>query len=162
LVGSGAIEAFDWKDAEDSDVDLAEDITMALREIDVLATPNELFSQGRHPVVRNREIRGAHVPHTPSFSQQNGHRYVFEHINLNSTHINKAKERAGWMAYMFEDIKSVNPAAQTYSLVRPEREGGVEQIEYAKTILRGDSTIVNWSDENERRKFLQERKQVAA
>lgn len=66
------------------------------------------------------------------------------------------------MAYMFEDIKSVNPAAQTYSLVRPEREGGVEQIEYAKTILRGDSTIVNWSDENERRKFLQERKQVAA
>ena len=66
------------------------------------------------------------------------------------------------MAYMFEDIKNVHEDCQTYSLVRPEREGGVEQIEYAKTILRGDSTIVNWSDDSERGKFLQERKQVAA
>jgi hypothetical protein len=162
LVGSGAIEAFDWKDADDSDVDLAEDITIALKEIDVLATTNELFNQGRHPVVKNRQVNGKHVPHTPSFSQQNGHLYVFEHINLSSSHINKAKERAGWMAYMFEDIKSVNKDAQTYSIVRPEKEGGVEQIEYAKTILRGDSTLVNWLDDNERRKFLQERKQIAA
>jgi hypothetical protein len=162
LVGSGAIEAFEWKDFDDSDVDLAEDITVALKEIDVLATTAELFNQRRHPVVRNREVRGAHVTHTPSFSQQNGHLYVFEHINLNSSHINKAKERAGWMAYMFEDIKSIYKDAQTYSLVRPEKEGGIEQIEYAKTILRGDSTVVNWSDENERGKFLQERKQIAA
>lgn len=163
LVGAGAIEAFEWKDVEDSDVDLAEDITIALKEIDVLATAsNELFNQGRHPVVRNKDVRGAHVTHTPSFSQQNGHLYVFEHINLSSSHINKAKERAGWMAYMFEDIKTVNKDAQTYSLVRPEKESGVEQIEYAKTILRGDSTIVNWLDDSERGKFLQERKQIAA
>jgi len=120
------------------------------------------LDRGRHPVVRNREIRGAHVAHTPSFSQQNGKLFVFEHINLNSVHTNKAKERAGWMAYMFEDIKSVLPEAVTYSLVRPEREDGVEQIEYAKKILKGDSTIVNWSDENERNKFLQERKAIAA
>jgi hypothetical protein len=163
LVGSGAIEAFDWKDADDSDIDLAEDITIALKEIDVLAnSPGELFNQGRYPVVKNREVLGAHVVHTPSFSQLNGHLSVFEHINLNSSHINKAKERAGWMAYMFEDIKAVNETAQTYSIVRPEKEGGVEQIEYAKTILRGDSTLVNWSDDNERGKFLQERKQIAA
>jgi hypothetical protein len=157
LVGSGAIEAFDWKDSDDSEVDLADDITTALKEIDVLATSSVLLNLGRHPVVRNREIMGAHVSHTPSFSQQNGHLYVFEHINLNSIHINKAKERAGWMAYMFEDIKSVHPGAQTYSLVRPEKEGGVEQIDYAKKILSGDSTIVNWSDDHERTKFLHER-----
>lgn len=163
LVGSGAIEAFDWKDADDSDVDLAEDITIALKEIDVLASSSgELLNRGRYPVVKNREVPGAHVVHTPSFSQLNGHLYVYEHINLNSTHINKAKERAGWMAYMFEDIKAVNASARTYSLVRPEKEGGVEQIEYAKTILRGDSILVNWSDDNERGQFLQERKQIAA
>ena len=162
LVGAGAIEAFDWKDADDSDVDLAEDITLALKEFDVLATSNELFNVGRHPVVRNRDIRGTHVVHTPSFSQKNGHLYIFEHINLSSAHINKAKERAGWMAYMFEDIKSANADTKTFSLVRPERENGVEQIEYAKTILRGDSTLINWADENERGKFLQERKAIAA
>ena len=163
LVGSGALEAFDWKDADDSDIDLAEDITLAFKEIDVLATAsNELFNQGRHPVIKNKDIPGEHVVHTPSFSQQNGALYIFEHINLSSSHINKAKERAGWMAYMFEDIKSVTPTAKTFSLVRPERESGADQIEYAKTILRGDSTIINWSDENERGIFLQERKQVAA
>ncbi|MCK1366407.1 hypothetical protein [Bradyrhizobium sp. 62] len=162
LVGAGAMEAFDWKDTEDSEVDLAEDITVALKEFDVLATSADLLEVGRHPVVRNRDILGSHVTHTPSFSQQNGRLYVFEHINLSSMHINKAKERAGWMAYMFEDIRSAHKEAQAYSLVRPEKEDGVEQIEYAKTMLRGESKVINWSDENERQGFLQERKQVAA
>jgi hypothetical protein len=127
----------------------------------VLATSDRLFNL-RHPVVTNQNILGKHVTHTPSFSQQNGHLYVFEWINLSSSHINKAKERAGWMAYMFEDIRSINPTAETYSLVRPEKDEGVEQIEYAKTILRGDSKIVNWSDTQERREFLEERVQIAA
>ena len=162
LVGSGAIEAFEWKDVDDGDVDLAEDITVALKEFGVLATANDLLNRGRHPVVRSRDVLGATVTHTPSFSQQNGVLYVFEHINLSSSHINKAKERAGWMAYMFEDIKRVSKDAKTYSLVRPEEENGVDQIEYAKSILRGDSTLVNWSDDDERGKFLQERKQIAA
>jgi hypothetical protein len=161
LVGSGAIEAFEWKDADESDVDLAEDITTAFREIDVLATSGQLLNQ-RHPVVKNQTVLGQQVVHTPSFSQQNGRLYVFEYINLNSAHINKAKERAGWMGYMFEDIKHVNPTAATYSLVRPEIDTGAEQIEYAKTILRKESTVINWSDPNERGAFLQERKSVAA
>jgi hypothetical protein len=32
LVGSGVIEAFEWKDTEDGDVDLADDIAVALKE----------------------------------------------------------------------------------------------------------------------------------
>ena len=63
---------------------------------------------------------------------------------------------------MFDDIKSITPNAETYSLVRPEKDEGVEQIEYAKTILRGGSKVVNWSDTQERGKFLEERVQVAA
>src|SRR5206468_7964042 len=31
-----------------------------------------------------------------ALSQQNGHLYVFEYIDLSTTKINKAKERAGW------------------------------------------------------------------
>lgn len=160
LVSSGPKEAFEWGDVEDSEVALAQDITTAFREIEVLASGSQLMR--RHPVVPNRSVPGQHVTHTPSFSQQNGHLYVFEYIDLSTTKINKAKERAGWMAYMFDDIKGVNPTAETFSLVRPEKDSGVEQIDYAKTILRGGSKIVNWSDDNERGQFLQEREQIAA
>ena len=72
-----------------------------------------------------------------ALSQQNGHLCVFEYIDLSTTKINKAKERAGWMAYMFDDIKGLSPTAETFSLVRPEKDSGVEQTDYAKTILRG-------------------------
>jgi hypothetical protein len=126
----------------------------------VLGSGSQLMR--RHPVIPNRSVPGQHVTHTPSFSQQNGHLYVFEYIDLSTTKINKTKERAGWMAYMFDDIKGLNPTAETFSLVRPEKDSGVEQIDYAKTILRGGSKIVNWSDDDERGQFLQEREQIAA
>jgi hypothetical protein len=163
LVGSGAIEAFNWTDKDENDVGLADEITRALEDIHVLATSEDknLFRR-RHPVVVNQHVTGEKVTHTPSFSQLNSHLYVIDWINLSSSHVNKTKERAGYMAYMFDDIKNVHPDAEAYSIVRPETNEGVEQIEYAKAILRSGSHIVNWSDPQDRGQFLEERDRIAA
>ncbi|HJW79491.1 MAG: hypothetical protein ACJ8DU_21195 [Microvirga sp.] len=159
LVGAGPLEAFDWLDAQEPGVDLAAEIADELDRSAVLATSDQLFV--RHPVVKRQQIRGIHVTHTPSFSQKNGRLYVMEYIDLGMKQFNLAKDRAGWMAYMFSDIRDADDTCQAYSLVRPEGDSRNDQIDYARTLLAGESKIVNWADENERNAFISERRQIA-
>ncbi len=84
-----------------------------------------------------------------------------EHIDLAQVRQNKTKERAGWMGYMFSDIREGNPDCEAYSLVRPEKAFGAAPIEYAKEVLSKESRVVNWSDEREKGAFLEERRRIA-
>lgn len=159
LVGDGPLAAYDWLEAEESETDLIQDIAGAFREAEVLLTGSQLFK--RHPIVKEERVVGKHVVHMPSFSQKNGRLYVMEYIDLSQSKVNKTKERAGWMGYMFSDIREANPDCETYSLIRPEKSSGVNPIEYAKSVLSKESRVVNWTDEQERGAFLEERRRVA-
>ena len=159
LVGGGPLEAYRWQTDEDGNMTLASEIVDALDRLHVLAKENELFAP--HPVVRERPITGKHVTHRPSFSQQNGRLYVFDHIDLSGPRPNKIKERAGLLGYMFSDIRASQPNAITYSLVRPAHQNPVDAIQYANSVLGSESHVVNWADDQERSRFLEERKQAA-
>ena len=159
LVGGGAMDAYQWTVDEDGNVALATEITATLSHLELLARDSQLFV--RHPVEAERPIRGQHVTHTPSFSQRNGRLYVFDHIDLGGTRPNKIRERAGFMGYMFSDIRAAEHNAITYSLIRPSVDHPVDVIDYAKNVLGSESKIVNWLDEGERNAFLNERRQVA-
>lgn len=159
LVGGGALDAYQWTVDEDGNVALATEITATLSHLELLARDSQLFV--RHPVEAERPIRGQHVTHTPSFSQRNGRLYVFDHIDLGGTRPNKIRERAGFMGYMFSDIRAAEHDAITYSLIRPSVDHPVDVIDYAKNVLGSESKIVNWLDEGERNAFLNERRQVA-
>ena len=158
LVGGGIAEAYEWTEEKIS-VKLVEDIVLELDRTAILEKTGQLFA--RHPVQRNASVFGKSVTHTPSFSQRNGKLTVMEYIDLGVNQINKAKERAGWMAYMFRDIKDREPTSDAISLVRPEGDAHSEQIAYARQALAGGSKIVNWFDDNERGSFLEERKRIA-
>jgi hypothetical protein len=141
------------------EIDLEEEITNALNRFSLLANGGQMFAP--HPIVRGGSVTGKHVVHTPSYSQRNGRLYVMEHIDLETRRISKAKERAGWIGYMFSDIKNFDENMIAYSLIRPARDGGGEQIEYAKSVLERESSVINWSDDADRGRFLEERKIVA-
>lgn len=158
MVGKGLIDALEWSD-NDAGFDLSSEITTALDNAAILARGDQLFA--RYPIQREQKILGRHVLHTPTFSQRNGKLYIMEYIDLGSSHINKTKERAGWMAYMFSDIKDADLTAQSFSLVRPSGDASGEQIEYAKAVLAGESIIVDWTDEASRSAFLAERRKIA-
>lgn len=159
LVGKGVVEAFEWDASELPELDLATDITNAFDRSSILANGAQLYTP--HPVLREESVAGRHVMHKPSYSQRNGKLYVMEHIDMSMSKINKIKERAGWMAYMFSDIKDFDQNAQAFSLIRPSRDEGSEQIEYAKSVLKGESHIVNWADSKDRQQFMNERMTVA-
>jgi hypothetical protein len=85
---------------------------------------------------------------------------VLEYIDLARPQQKHIRERSGWMAYMFSDIKAVEHGASAFSLVRPDGDGS-DAVDYARSVLGGESTIVNWADERERGAFLEARKRVA-
>ena len=158
LVGGGITEAYEWTE-EKLGVRLVEDIVQEMDRTAILENTSQLFA--RYPVRRNQNISGKSVMHTPSFSQRNGRLTVMEYIDLGAGQINKAKERAGWMAYMFRDIKDRDPSSDAISLIRPEGDGRSDQIAFARQALLGGSRIINWFDEQERKSFLEERKLIA-
>jgi hypothetical protein len=112
-------------------------------------------------VNRDAPIKGKHVIHKPSFSQKNGLLYVYEAIDFTMKRPKLMRERAGWMAYMYTDIKQEDQNAKTYSIFRPSQEDSSDTVEYAKKMLGGESTLVNWADDNERKRFLNERQGLA-
>ncbi len=116
-----------------------------------------------HPILKNYPVTGRSAEHRPSFSQQNGKLYVIESIDL-SVSMSKQKtvrERAGWMAFMFSDIKDFHPETQSISIIRPERGEPVEAVRFVRQVLSTTSEIVDWSNDDQRRRFLQERTRVA-
>jgi hypothetical protein len=62
---------------------------------------------------------------------------------------------------MYADIRQEDQGAETYSIFRPNQEDAGETVEYARKMLRGESTLVNWADDNERKRFLTERQRLA-
>ena len=159
LVGEGGIkEAYQWTDTENAEQSLSKEIAAALTQAAVIDGANvDIY----HPVLKEQEVQGRSVAHKPSFSQRNGHLYVMEYLDLGLARQKNVRERAGWMAYMFTDITSAEPSATTYSLVRSAANDG-EVVEFAQTVLRGSSEIINWNNPAQRIRFIEERQRVAS
>jgi len=153
------MQAFELTEEEDVTRGLGSEISRALTDLDILSDTAKLVV--RHPVKRDASIKGRHVVHRPSFSQRNSILYVFEAIDFTMKRPKLIRERAGWMAYMFADIKQEEETAQTYSLFRPIQEDPGSTLEYAKKMLGGESALVNWADDNERNQFLNQRQRLA-
>jgi hypothetical protein len=160
LISDGPVmQAFELAEEEDITRGLGSEISHALTDLDILSDTAKLTI--RHPVTRDAPIKGKHVVHKPSFSQKNGLLYVYEAIDFTMKRPKLIRERAGWMAYMYTDIKQENQSAETYSIFRPNQEDAGDTVEYAKKMLGGESTLVNWADDNERKRFLNERQRLA-
>jgi hypothetical protein len=153
------MQAFELAVEEDETKGLGSEISHAFAELHILRDASDLMV--RNPIVRDQAIRGRHVTHKPSFSQQNGLLYVYEAIDFTMKKPKVIRERAGWMAYMYTDIKQAEQKAETYSIYRPTQEDASDIVQYAKGMLGGESTLVNWADENERKTFLNQRQRVA-
>jgi hypothetical protein len=116
------MQAFELGEEEDATRGLGSEISHALSGLNILSDAPRFGV--RHPVRRAQPIRGKHVVHTPSFSQKNGHLYIYEAIDFTMKRPKVVRERAGWMAYMYADIKQEDEKAETFSIFRHNVEDG--------------------------------------
>jgi hypothetical protein len=158
ITDAPVMDAFELGEEEDLTRGLDSEISHALTALSLLGDAPKFGV--RYPVRREQPIKGKHVVHKPSFSQKNGRLYVYEAIDFTMKRPKIVRERAGWMAYMYADIRQEDETAQAFSIFRPNTEDG-ETMSYAKQILGGESTLVNWADDNQRKRFLNQSAQVA-
>jgi hypothetical protein len=155
------MEAFELTTEGDTERQLLQDVSATFSEWDILADHPSLTI--RHPIRRKQPVRGLHVTHEPSFSQKNGKLYIFEPIDFNSHKPKLLKERAGFMAYMFTDIRQAQTPGglEAYSIVRPKEGDENDAIEYARAVLSGESHIINWADKDVQDQFLRTQRTIA-
>lgn len=147
---------------------------MILREfakLQILETgeSRELFAD--HPVRLDARVRGTNpVPHVARFLQENGQRYVMEHVDFTVADEESAREHAAYAAYMLGDIAKAPAPVPSVPIAVVNRvapasasqEATLTQ-EYGLAALseHPEVRIVAWDDADERRRFLDERLSVA-
>lgn len=141
---------------------LKDDISKAMIEAAVLIDDNIGASNVPHPVRRDVSIQGKIARHRPAFSQDTGRLVVMDAVDLTTPKVALAKERSGFLAFMFADIHEVNTDTDAISVVRVQSEDKKNpNVEYALSMLGATSRIVDWLSDNDRAAFLDERIKLA-
>jgi hypothetical protein len=159
IVSEGGIaEALGAANEEVAVIRLADAIEDELRNRHVFGEPQPILQDKiKHPVRRDMPIRGAAALHTMTFIQSNGHPKVMEPIDLGVRRDKlRLRERAGWAAFAFEDIRAQNPKAETIALISATSDEEKQDIpSYALSMIRDGATdIVNWQSDEDRKRFL--------
>jgi hypothetical protein len=102
------------------------------------------------------------VAYTPTFVQQNGKLSVFEPIDLTSPKRALIEDRAGNLAYMFDDIREARHDLEPIALVRAEpNDLENRSVRIALRKLENEAQVIFWNVEEARDEFLRQRAAVA-
>lgn len=109
------------------------------------------------PVLGNSEI-----DYIPTFVQQNGRLSLFEPLDLTSPKRALLEDRAGKIAYMFDDIRDKRPDMESISLVRADADDlENKNVKLALRMLNQESEVIFWNNDESRERFIQQRTEVA-
>lgn len=161
LVSDGGIgEALGITEEDQAVAYLAAEVADAFKAANLMAGVDAVV---QHPIKHLAPITGKlNIEHKPAFSQENGKLYVMETIDFTTKKKRNARDHAGWSAYMFGDIRDLRPTAEPIAIVRfTEADTGEEEVRNGLALLRNESRVVNWLENEERLLFLAERRETA-
>jgi hypothetical protein len=123
----------------------------------------------RNPVYENWDIRGSgRVWHQVSFYQDGqGRGWAFEPLNLATRQKWAARQRAGYLAFLFREIRESaemrgKPVNTTAVIRVNDDERDDPHVQYSLSALKNNAdAIVDWMNPAERSRFLSERERVA-
>ena len=165
LVSEGGIaSALGAPDETEAAIRLSDAVEGELKKMQLLDVGKDLYTEVKHPVRRGIPVQGATTAHNVTFFQRNGHDVVMEPIDLAVKRDKKRmEERAGWASRVFDDIKEKSPTTEAIAIVSATaEEERDESASYALRLLEPFAQIVNWQSDQDRRKFLEERRKTAA
>jgi len=142
------------------------------RKIGILETSSSsenLFV--RHPVRPRVPVQGLNpVPHTADFYQENGHRYVMEHVDFSIQTLVRARDHAMLSHYILADVVQAAqtdaaelPPLHPIAIVNRVASNANMVQDYALAALASVPRIqiVYWDRDEERKQFLDERRAIA-
>lgn len=168
LVSHGGLsEALGSQEADESTGELRAEIVSDLRNLGLMYSNPQ--SWVRHPVLADQQLRGARYWHPISMYQESTEEcWAMEPINFTTPRKRTATERAGYLSHIFDDLllrdRSEGKRVNTVAIVRARPEDlSNKLVDYSLSMLRDTGTnVVDYFDQDSRKKFLSERESVAA
>jgi hypothetical protein len=161
----GLMEALGGAEDGDSPVlSLRDAVAEELSHLNLLAGADEELPLVRHPVRRGVTLKGyADEPHHPAFYQDDGRACIIETVDFTVHDKERAKDHAGLASYMFGDLRrSALRNAETIALIRSTpADEDYSTVRYGLSLLRNESTLVNWAEDGTRASFLADRTRIA-
>jgi hypothetical protein len=121
----------------------------------------------RHPVYEDWSVKGRERWQQVTFFQEsNDEAWAIEPMNLSTRYKQAARMRAGYLAYLFSDIKDGGVAGKKVNTLGvygvQDEELSNPHIEYALNTLKSHADItLNWNDPAQRKEYLDLRESVA-
>jgi hypothetical protein len=151
---------------------LARRIASEFRRIGILesaTTPENLFV--RHPIRAKFPVMGENpVPHTADFYQENGRRYVMEQVDFSVQTLARARDHAMLSQYILTDVVEAarkrtenSPPLHPIAIINRVATKANAMQDYALAALSSIPGVhlVYWDRDDERKRFLDERRSVA-
>lgn len=140
------------------------EVAGALAEAQLLGT-DDLAQPVPHPVLKEAPVAGRILPeYKPAFVQRNGLLYVMETVDFTKPQKKASRDHAGWSACMFRDVRDASHQGVVVpiTLIRiTEADLDAEDVRNGVALLKAESSVVNWLSDEERGRFLEERRRVA-
>lgn len=163
-----AVETEAEEEEQEVSKKLDEELSDQFEHLNILTNEDEQLELVPHPIRRQPRIRGRKAAdHTPAYVQENGRLDVIESIDFGSRFKERTRDHAGWMAYMFDDIRAGQAdegrGIEAISVIRwNEEHAEIDEFRYARSLLKAESDqVVNWRDQRQRDEFLESRKEIA-
>lgn len=140
-------------------ITLKKKIGEAFEGASILSTGSDDLMLPPHPVRRDAPVSGKVATHTPAYSQHNGKLTVMETIDFNTREKIHAKDHAGFVAFIFNDIKGAKPKNETETvaiiqLSMADKDHNL--VAYSMSMLEKTADrIVNWLVMPERQEFIE-------
>ncbi len=163
LVGSAEQAA---TEVEEEEVDrpkseLRKEITGEFKSLGILG--GKVHDPVPNPIWPGQPVVGKRATHRPSYQQLADVKHVMEVVNFTTRLKAPAKDHAGWAAKMFDDIRNRDKTVKSVALVRATKEDREDKVvKYALALLEDSAqSLVFWNDPDQRRKFLEARREAA-
>lgn len=165
LVSDGGLTEALGAETTDDAAEIRSDLRSELRKLKIMKS----IAPGwcKRPVYEHFQVRGLSEWQQVTFYQEmSGGAIVFEPMNLTTRLKWHVRERAGYLAFLFDDLRRYaekeSSIVNTTAVVRvnPEDRDDTD-VKFALSVLENHSNVVDWSDARQRKNFLREREEVA-
>lgn len=168
LVSHGGLaEAIDAPQEGAEIAGVTESLKNELRKLKIMDSVADVSV--RHPVTETRSVRGATEWHHVSFFQEGQNEgFAIEPLNLATRKRKLAKERAGYLSFIFGDIRrgvescNNNKRVNNIAVVSVNDEDRDDpSVSWCLKIVSDNAVVVEWNNEQQRTEFLKDRERIA-
>lgn len=139
---------------------LKESVGRTFRDAGILS--DSALTDVPYPIRLGATVQGEVTGYEPAFVQESDRLSIIETADFTKEFKDRARDHAGYMAFMFSDTAKVNALVDPIAIVSYRREDAANRtVQQSLKLLDKTARVVNWLDDDVRGRFIDERIRIA-